>query len=65
MSFGAAGDLTALNITNALLGVGVCGICLFVLGAGIREIWRTRARHPRKMEAPRLEIVPGRRVAGR
>ncbi len=53
----AARDLTALTVTNVALGSAVVGIWLWVVGAGLRELWLHK-RHPDRYGRPRLILLP-------
>ena len=63
MLAGGSGDLTWLNVTNALLGLSVAACLLAVVGAGIRELWTQRRSRHRPLENPLLTVIPGARFS--
>lgn len=54
------GDLVALNITNAVLGLAVAAILVTILAVVARELWSRRGRRSRSARNPVFEVIRGR-----
>jgi hypothetical protein len=52
-------DVTALNITNAVLGLSVLSICIFVVVQAIREGVRSWKRHAASVHPPAMHGKQG------
>jgi hypothetical protein len=52
-------DVTALNITNAVLGLSVLAICVVVVVQAVREAVRSWRRHAERVASA---VIPGKRA---